>query len=87
MEKVQNTSKPIDMRAPKAWQKFAAGFKKPFQKLFKKTPGRPAVDKDFFRESGESVYYQAKGERKKRKRRKRLENKARAMMYKRRRAS
>ena len=86
MEKVQNTSKPIDMRAPKAWQ-IAVGFKKPFQKLFKKTPERPAVDKEFFREPGESVYYQAKGERKKRKRRKRLENKSRAMMYKRRRAS
>ncbi len=66
------------MRTPKAWQKFTAGFKKPFQKLFKKTPTTKPTDDDFFRESGESVYLQKKGKRAKRKQTKHVENKSRA---------
>jgi len=69
------------MRATKAWQKVTSAFKKPFQKLFTKTPERPEPGEAFFRESGESVYYQKKGVRKHRKRRKRMENKSRAINY------
>ena len=70
------------MRATKAWQKFTTAFKKPFQKLFTKTPERPEVGDAFFhRESGESVYLQKKTLRKLRKRRKRMENKSRAVNY------
>ena len=69
------------MRATKAWQKFTTAFKKPFQKLFTKTPERPEVGEAFFRESGESVYLQKKGVRKLRKRRKSMENKSRAVNY------
>ena len=69
------------MRASKAWQKVTTAFKKPFQKLFTKTPERPEVDETFFRESGESVYHQKKAIRKHRKRRKRMENKSRAVNY------
>ena len=69
------------MRATKAWQKFTAGFTKPFKKLFKKTPEKAPIDKDFFRESGESVYRQKKTARKLRKQRKRMENKSRAVNY------
>ena len=67
------------MRDPKAWQKFTAAFKKPFQKLFKRKPIAKPTDDDFFRESGESVYHKMKGERKLKKRKKRVENKSRAV--------
>lgn len=71
------------MRTPKLWQKLVAGFKKPFQKLFKKPDHTPKKEaENFFRESGESVYYRSKGERKHRKRKKRIENRSRAVNYK-----
>ena len=70
------------MRTPKLWQKLTAGFKKPFQKLFQKPEHAPKETGDaFFRESGESVYHQKKGERKTRKTRNRMENKSRAINY------
>ncbi len=68
------------MRTPKLWQKLTAGFKKPFQKLFQKKEHTPKEDnKDFFRDSGESVYHQSIDARKLRKSRKRVENKSRAV--------
>ena len=69
------------MRASKAWQKITAAFKKPFQKLFTKTPERTKVDEAFFRDSGESVYHQKKAIRKHRKRRKQMKNRSRAVNY------
>ncbi len=70
------------MRTPNLWQKLVNSFKKPFEKLFKKRDHIPEqTTKDFFRESGESVYHKMKGERKQRKKRNRRENKSRAINY------
>ncbi len=68
------------MKTPNLWQKLTSGFKKPLNKLFKKTQHVEVLD-DFIRETGESIYHQKKEIRKHRKRRKRLENRARAINY------
>ena len=68
------------MKTPNLWQKLVAGFKKPFQQIRRKRDHTPRpTDEGFFRESSESVYHKMKGERKLRKRKKRTENKSRAI--------
>ena len=68
------------MKTPNLWQKLVAGFKKLFQRLKKKDEHvNKKTDETFFRDSGESVYHKKKGERKKRKIRKRMENKTRSV--------
>jgi len=68
------------MKTPNLWQKLVAGFKKPFQQIRRKRDHTPRPTEDtFFRESGESVYHQYKDARKLRKRKKRTENKSRAV--------
>jgi len=68
------------MKTPNLWQKLITGFKKPFQQIRKERDQLPKSTRDdFFRESGESVYHQSKGYNKLRKKKKRAENKARAV--------
>ena len=67
------------MKTPNLWQKLVAGFKKPFQQIRKKRDYTPRPTEGFFRESGESVYHKMKDERKLRKRKKRAENRSRAV--------
>jgi len=68
------------MKTPNLWQKLTSGFKKSLNKFFKKTDHKAIFD-GFIRETGESIYYQKKEIRKYRKRKKRLENRARAINY------
>ncbi len=69
------------MKTPHLWQKLKAGVKNAVNKVFRPTPAPTPTDDNFFRESGESVYHQKKTTRKKRKLRKRMENKSRAVNY------
>jgi len=67
------------MKTPHLWQKLKVGVKNAVNKVFRPAPVLTPTDKDFFRESGESVYHQSKGHRKLRKQKKRAENKSRAV--------
>lgn len=71
------------MKTPSLWQKLTTGFKKPFQKFQKKTDNAPTQPENFIPEftRGGSVYHSKKGANRIRKRKNRLENKARAIHY------
>jgi len=74
------------MKTPNLWQKLTAAFKRPVRKppaSSKGTAYDQAVDpryKDLFSETA-SVYHKGKNHFKKRKKRKRTENKSRAINY------
>ena len=74
------------MRASKAWQKVTAAFKKPFQKLFKVTPiTKTEHEKILMGGPGKTSYglshMPSPTIHKRRKRRKQMENKSRAVNY------
>ena len=74
------------MRATKAWQKVTAAFKKPFQKLFKDKPiTKSEHEKILIGGPGSGSYGESHTPspttHKKRKIRKRMENKSRAVNY------
>ena len=75
------------MRASKAWQKVSAAFKKPFQKLFapKKPITKTEHEKILMGGPGKTSYglshMPSPTAFKRRKRRKRMENKSRAVNY------
>ena len=70
------------MKTPNLWQKLVGAFRKPDQQTHKKKTEYHAPDRSFLGFSGGgSIYRNKKGASKLRKRRKRIENRSRAINY------